>query len=51
MVQFNKKTFLINEVDDKVLMTAFTNGLYPEELLFSVYKNNSKTMVDVDTLG
>ena len=50
MAWFNKKIFLINEVDDKILMTTFTNGLYPEELLFSMYKNNTETMVGVNTL-
>ena len=27
VTRFNKKTFLINKVNDKVLLTAFTNGL------------------------
>ena len=27
VTRFNKKTFLINKANDKVLVTAFTNGL------------------------
>jgi len=38
---------LINEVDDKVLVTTFTNGLCSWEFLFSVYKNDLKTMTNI----
>ena len=38
---------MINEADDKVLVTAFTNGLQSEEFLFSIYKNDPKTMGDI----
>ena len=36
----NKKALLIDEVDDKVLVTTFTNGLQSKEFLFSIYKND-----------
>ena len=42
----NKETLLIDEVDDKVLVTAFTNGLQSKEFLFSIYKNESRMMAD-----
>jgi len=35
---------LIDEADDKVLVTTFTNGLRSRKFLSSVYKNGSKTM-------
>ena len=38
---------MINEADDKVLVTAFTNGLQSREFLFSIYKNDSKTITDM----
>lgn len=39
---------MINEVDDKVLVTTFTNGLCSGgEFLFFVYKNNPKKMTDM----
>ena len=44
VTQFNKEALLIDEADDKVLVTAFTNGLQSGKFLFSVYKNNPKTM-------
>ena len=43
----NKKALLINEIDDKVLLTAFTNGLQSEEFLFSIYKNDLKMMANL----
>ena len=43
----NKETLLIDEVDDKVLVTAFTNGLQSKEFLFSIYKNDPKMMADM----
>lgn len=36
---------MIDEVDDKVHVTTFTRGLRPEEFLFSLCKNDLKTMV------
>ena len=34
------EALLIDEVDDKVLVTTFTNGLQSKEFLFSIYKND-----------
>ena len=36
-----------NETDDKILVVAFTNGLRKGKFLFSLYKNDPKTMSDV----
>ena len=47
MTCFNKETLLIDEANDKVLVTAFTNGLQSGEFLFSIYKNNLKMMADM----
>ena len=44
---FNKEALLIDEADDKVLVTAFTNRLQSEEFLFSIYKNDLKTMTNM----
>ena len=44
---FNKKALLIDEVNDKILVVAFTNGLRKDKFLFSLYKNNPKTMSKV----
>ena len=44
---FNKEALSIDEVDDKILVAAFTNGLWKGKFLFSLYKNNLKTMSDV----
>ena len=41
---FNKEALLINEANDKVLVTTFTNGLQFGKFLFLVYKNDPKTM-------
>ena len=38
---------MINEADDKVLVTAFTNRLQSGKFLFFIYKNDPKTMVDM----
>ena len=46
MTCFNKEALWINEVDDKVLITVFTNELKRGEFLFSIYKNDPKTMVE-----
>jgi len=47
IARFNKEVLLIDEVDDKILVTAFTNGLRKRKFLFSLYKNDRKTMLDV----
>ena len=44
---FNKKALSIDEADDKILVATFTNGLRKGKLLFSLYKNNPKTMSGV----
>nr|XP_023904885.1 uncharacterized protein LOC112016564 [Quercus suber] len=44
---FNKEALLINEADDKILVAAFTNELWKGKFLFSLYKNDPKTMSDV----
>lgn len=46
VIRFNKEALFIDETDDKVLVIAFTNGLKRGEFLFSIYKNNPKTMVE-----
>ena len=47
ITRFNKETLLIDEADDKILVAAFTNGLRKGKFLFSLYKNDLKTMSDV----
>ena len=47
VTRFNKEALLINEADDKVLVTTFTNGLQSGKFLFSVYKNDLKTMANM----
>ena len=44
---FNKEALSIGETDDKILVAAFTNGLRKGKFLFSLYKNDSKTMSKV----
>ena len=44
---FNKEALSIDEADDKILVVAFTNGLRKSKFLFSLYKNNPKTMSEV----
>ena len=44
---FNKEAFSIDEADDKILVAAFTNGLQKGKFLFSLYKNDLKTMSEV----
>ena len=43
ITRFNKEAFSINEVDDKILVAAFTNRLRKGKFLFSLYKNDPKT--------
>ena len=45
--RFNKEALSINEANDKILVAAFTNGLRKGKFLFSLYKNDPKTMSDV----
>ena len=47
VTRINKKDLLIDKVDDKVLVTAFTNGLQSKEFLFSIYLNDLKMMADI----
>ena len=47
IARFNKEALLIDEVDDKILVAAFTNGLCKGKFLFFLHKNNLKTMSDV----
>ena len=47
VTRFNKEAILIDEVDDKVPVTAFTNWLQSGEFIFSIYKNDSKTMANM----
>ena len=42
--RFNKEALSIDEVDDKILVAAFINGLRKGKFLFSLYKNDLKTM-------
>ena len=44
---FNKEALSIDEADDKILVVAFTNGLQKGKFWFSLYENDSKTMLDV----
>ena len=44
---FNKEALLIDEVDDKILVVAFMNGIRKGKFLFSLYKNDPKTMSEV----
>ena len=44
---FNKEVLSIDEADDKILVAAFTNGLRKGKFLFSLYKNEPKTMSEV----
>ena len=47
IARFNKESLSIVEVDDKILAATFTYGLRKRKFLFSLYKNDSKTMSDV----
>ncbi|XP_075662904.1 uncharacterized protein LOC142632363 [Castanea sativa] len=47
IARFNKEALSIDEADDKILVAAFTNGLWKGKFLFSLYKNDPKTMSDV----
>ena len=45
--RFNKEALLIDVVDNKILVAAFMNGLRKGKFLFSLYKNDPKTMSEV----
>ena len=47
ITRFNKEALSIDEAEDKILVATFTNGLRKDNLLFSLYKNNPKTMSEV----
>ena len=47
LTRFNEEALSIDEADDKILVAAFTNGLRKGKFLFSLYKNDPKTMLDV----
>ena len=47
ITRFNKEALSIDEADDKILVAAFTNGLRNGKFLFSLYKNDPKTMSEV----
>ena len=47
IARFNKEALSIDEADDKILVDTFTNGLRKVKFLFSLYKNDPKTMPDI----
>ena len=47
ITRFNKEALSIDEANDKILVAAFTNGLRKGKFLFSLYKNDPKTMSKV----
>ena len=47
IAHFNKEALSIDEVDDKILVAAFTNRLRKGKFLFSLYKSDPKTMSNV----
>ncbi|XP_030964270.1 uncharacterized protein LOC115985468 [Quercus lobata] len=47
ITHFNKEALLIDEIDDKIFVAAFTSGLRKGKFLFSLHKNDPKTMTDV----
>ena len=44
---FASEALSIDEANDKILVTTFTNGLRKCKFLFSLYKNDLKTMSEV----
>ena len=44
---FNKEALSIDEADNKTLVAAFTNGLRKGKFLFSLYKNDPKTISEL----
>ena len=47
ITHFNNKAFSIDKVNDKIIMATFTNRLRKGKFLFSLYKNDPKTMSNV----
>ena len=47
ITRFNKEALSIDEANDKILVATFTNGLRKGKFLFSLYKNDPKTMTKV----
>ena len=47
ITHFIKEALSIDEADEKILVAAFTNGLWKGKFLFSLYKNDPKTMSDI----
>ena len=47
ITRFNKEALSIDEADNKILMATLTNGLQKGKFLFSLYKNDLKTMSNV----
>ncbi|XP_075655212.1 uncharacterized protein LOC142625440 [Castanea sativa] len=47
ITRFNKEVLSIDKADDKILVAVFTNGLRKGKFLFSLYKNDPKTMSEV----
>ena len=47
ITRFNNKALSIDEADDKIPVVASTNGLRKGKFLFSLYKNDLKTMSNV----
>ena len=47
ITRFTKEAFTIDKADDMILVATFTNGLRKGKFLFSLYKNDPKTMSDV----
>ena len=47
ITHFNKEALSIDEANDKILVASFTNDLWKGKFLFSLYKNDPKTMSDV----
>ena len=43
----NNKALSIDKADDRILVATFTNGLRKGKFLFSLYKNDPKTVSDV----
>ena len=44
---FNKEALSIDKANDKILVATFTNELRKGKFLFSLYKNDPKTMTEV----
>ena len=47
IARLNKEALSIDEANNKILVATFTNGLQKNKFLFSLYKNDPKTMSDV----